>query len=118
MTRFLRVCAWALLAFIVFATISPIGLRPHDILPVDIDRAFAFMLLSIAFVVAYPRHFVLCCVLLLVSAAAMEALQLIAPGRHAQVHDVMVKMTGSIIGLVVGWALQRALPQRPTGQQR
>jgi VanZ family protein len=112
MNRYLRLCAWALLAFIVFATVSPIEFRPHDILPVDVDRALAFMLMSIAFVVAYPRHFRLCCILLLASAGVIEALQLIAPGRHAQVHDILVKMTGAEAGLVVGWVLLRLIPMR------
>ncbi len=42
--KVLRAAAWLTIAFILFITVSPIGLRPHNILPVNVDRALAFML--------------------------------------------------------------------------
>ena len=57
--KLFKILAWSTLAFIIFATVSPIGLRPHDVLPVNVDRALAFALLSCLFVVAYPRYFLI-----------------------------------------------------------
>ncbi|MCO5731045.1 VanZ family protein [Rhizobium sp. SSA_523] len=106
-SRLLKLAAWLLLAFVVFATVSPIAWRPHDVLPVNIDRALAFALLAGAFVIAYPRHFTLCAVVILCSTAVIEALQWIEPSRHARLQDVFVKAAGCCLGLGIGWFINR-----------
>lgn len=98
----LKFAPWLCLLAIVFATVSPIGWRPHDLLPVDVDRALAFLLLGALFVLAYPRHFVLCAVLVVVGAGAIELLQLLSPSRHAHVEDAVIKAFGAVAGVLVG----------------
>lgn len=103
MTRhFLKLAPWACLAAIIFVTVSPISLRPGDILPVDLDRALAFTLLGALFVFAYPRHILLCTVLLVLGAGLIETLQLLSPTRHAHWEDAAVKAVGVIAGVLIG----------------
>lgn len=107
MEKLFKILAWFTLAFIIFATVSPIGLRPHDILPVNADRALAFALLSCLFVVAYPRYFVISTIVIVLSAFAIEFLQYLEPSRHPRMHDAAIKAAGAILGLCVGWVINR-----------
>lgn len=106
--KFLKKLAWFSLAAIILVTISPINLRPTGGLPVDTGRAFAFFIMAALFVTAYPRHALLCIVLIF-CAAAIEFLQFLAPTRHARIHDVFIKSAGAAIGAFVGWAASRAI---------
>ena len=105
----IRYAAWAALAAIIFVTVSPIGLRPRDIMPVNIDRAFAFAVLTMLFVLAYPRHGLWLAVLLVAGAGALELLQVLSPTRHARVDDATIKAGGAMIGAVLAFALNMAL---------
>ncbi|CAN7510304.1 VanZ family protein [Rhizobium sp. LjRoot30] len=106
-TRLFQIAAWICLFAIIFATISPISFRPRDFLPVDVDRALAFFVMSALFVIAYPRYILACAVLLVIGAGAIELLQYLAPTRHAQAHDAMIKAIGAIAGILVGWVANR-----------
>jgi VanZ family protein len=110
----LKTVAWLSLFAIIFVTVSPIGWRPHDFLPVDLDRALAFAAMTLLFVLAYPRHFVLCSLLLIAGALAIEALQLLSPTRHAHLDDAVVKAAGAAFGAVTAWMINqiRAHPLR------
>jgi len=110
--RFFKPLAWLALAAIVFVTVSPIGLRPSDIAPVNIDRAAAFALMAFLFVVAYPRQWILCAVLLLLGAGGIEMLQFLSPTRHAHVDDALVKAGGAAFGCAMGWAVNTLLRQK------
>jgi hypothetical protein len=97
--------AWAALAAIIFVTVSPIDLRPRDILPVDVDRAFAFAALALLFVLAYPRQWLWAGVVLVLGAGAIEMLQLLSPTRHATIDDAVVKATGALCGVLAAVAI-------------
>jgi hypothetical protein len=106
MTRtILKILPWSALAFVVFATVSPIEMRPHDFLPVNVDRAGAFAVMAFLFVIAYPRHWKLCALLLLLGAGGIELLQFISPSRHANPNDALIKAAGAAIGCVAGWGI-------------
>ncbi|MGO7418181.1 VanZ family protein, partial [Rhizobium ruizarguesonis] len=64
--------AWLLLGFIIFVKISPIGERPDTVTMVDVDRAVAYLLLGLAFALAYPKQWKKVAVLLIVGAFAIE----------------------------------------------
>jgi VanZ family protein len=118
-SRILKTAAWLILAFIVFATVSPIDLRPQDVLPVNLDRALAFALLSAIFVIAYPRQFLLCAAIIVAGTAFIELLQFIQPSRHPRLHDVFVKAVGCCLGLAIGWLVNQGrlrLERRPSGR--
>ena len=99
--------AWLLLAFIVFATVSPIGLRPQTIETPNIDRGAAFLMAGLAFALAYPRQWKTVAVLLILGSVAIEYLQYLSPTRHARLHDAGVKSCGAALGLIAGWAFNR-----------
>lgn len=103
-----RLAAWACLAFIIFVTVGPIGLRPADLLPVNWDRALAFALMGALFVVAYPGYAFSCGTLIIAAAGAFELLQLLSPSRHAHFDDAVVKAAGAVLGLLTGWTVNRA----------
>ncbi|PZU25185.1 MAG: VanZ family protein [Shinella sp.] len=109
--RLCKTAAWLSLAFIVFATVSPIGLRPHDPLPVNLDRALAFCLMSGLFVLVYPRRWLMVLILTLVGAGAIETLQYLSPTRHAHMIDAMVKAGGAAAGVAFAVAFNRLRPR-------
>lgn len=103
-TKIFKLAAWLSLAAVAFATASPIGLRPHDVLPVNIDRALAFTVMAALFVMAYPRHWMIAAALLIAGAFGIELLQLLSPTRHAHLFDANVKAAGAAVGVIIGRA--------------
>jgi hypothetical protein len=119
--RTLQLAAWTALAAIVIVTISPIGWRPRDILPVDMDRALVFAAMSALFVAAYPKHWFALSILMVVGAGAIELLQLLSPTRHARLDDAVVKAVGALAGSLLAWAAniffeREWLPKRDRSQ--
>lgn len=100
--------AWAILAFIVFVTLSPIGLRPH-FENVSVERFGAFAFVGLLFGLAYPKRLWLVLFLVAGTAFVLEALQHLTPDRHGQMSDAVVKLTGSVIGVTTAWVVDRAL---------
>ena len=103
-SRIFKLAAWLALAAVIFATASPIGLRPHDMLPVNVDRALAFTVMTALFVMAYPRHWLPVAALLIAGAFGIEMLQLLSPTRHSHLFDANIKAAGAAIGVVIGRA--------------
>jgi len=108
----LRVGAWVVLAGIVFVTLSPIGLRPVTPEPANVERAAAFLLFGLLFVMAYPRRLVLVVTVIIVVAVGLELLQMLAVTRHARLSDVAFKILGGGVGLAIGAALNRLVARR------
>lgn len=106
-SRLFKISAWLVLAAIVFVTVSPIGLRPHDPLSVNLDRALAFCLMSGLFVLAYPRHWVAVLALTFFGAGAIETLQFLSPTRHAEMIDAAVKAGGAVAGVALAMLANR-----------
>lgn len=105
--KFARPLAWLLLALILFVTVSPIGLRPETVTTVDSDRGGAFVLVGLAFALAYPRQWKMVAVLLIAGAVAIEYLQYLTPTRHPRLHDAGIKAAGAALGLLAGWLINR-----------
>lgn len=105
--KFARPLAWLLLAFILFVTVSPIGLRPDTVTTVDTDRGAAYVLLGLAFALAYPKQWKLVAVLLIIGAVGIEYLQYFSLTRHPRLHDAGIKAMGAALGLVAGWVINR-----------
>ncbi|MBB4238131.1 VanZ family protein [Rhizobium esperanzae] len=105
--KYARPLAWLLLTFILFVTVSPIGLRPETVTTVDTDRAGAYVLLGLAFALAYPKQWKLVAMLLIAGSVAIEYLQYFAPTRHPRLHDAGVKAVGAALGLLAGWVINR-----------
>ena len=92
------VAGWLALAFIVFATLSPINDRPVVAAP-HFEHFAAFAFVGFAFGLAYPRRLVLIAALILISAFGLEAMQLLTPDRHGRLVDALVKAAGGLCGI-------------------
>src|SRR3979409_2520697 len=95
------VAGWLALAFIVYAPLSPIAARPV-IAGLQFEHFAAFALMGLAFGLAYPRRLFVVVAIVVGSAVALEALQLLTPDRHGRVLDALVKAAGGICGIGVG----------------
>jgi len=93
--------SWASLAFVAAATLSSLAMRPH-LFAVRIEHFGAFAVIGLLFCLAYPRQTVLVCAVVLGSATLLETLQLFTPDRHGQVSDLLFKLSGGVLGIVVG----------------
>jgi hypothetical protein len=102
------IAGWFALAFIVFATLSPIDDRPV-IASAQLEHFAAFAVLGLAFGVAYPRRVFLGATFILISAFGLEALQLLTADRHARLLDALVKAAGGVCGIGIGQLAQLAL---------
>jgi VanZ family protein len=96
--------AWALVAFIVFATLGPQSLRPHLGDP-QLERFGAYFVTAVAFVLAYPRRPWTIALTAVVLAVLLELGQLIVPGRDAGVSDAVAKAVGGLSGAAAAAAL-------------
>src|SRR5712671_3898506 len=103
--KLVGVAAWALLSFIVFATISPIQARPALPTSSAVEHLAAFSILGVLFCLAYPRKIGRVCLLVLGSAVLLEFAQLLTPDRHGRIVDAIEKMAGGAIGVVAGSAI-------------
>lgn len=106
--RISTIAGWLALAFIVFATLSPIDDRPV-IAGKQLEHFAAFAVVGLAFGLAYPRRVFLVATIILISAFGLEALQLLTPDRHARLLDAMVKAAGGVCGVGIGQLAQLAL---------
>lgn len=102
-----QLAAWMALAAVLFVTLSPLDLRPSDPLPVNFDRAAAFMLMAALFVLAYPRSWFLVGCGVVIASGGFELLQELSPTRHAHLNDAIVKAAGALIGVMLGWTANK-----------
>jgi VanZ family protein len=110
-TTLLRLFAWSLAAAVTFATLGPASYRPHSHLGQDGEHALAFVLIGLAFGLAYARHRLLTTATAVVLIGLLEILQLWAPGRHARFEDFAVDALTACAGFafaaILDWAMQR-----------
>jgi hypothetical protein len=92
---------WLALAFIVYATLSPIDARPVVARP-HFEHFAAFAVMGLAFGLAYPNRLLLVVAVVFGSAFGLEALQLLTPDRHGRFLDALVKASGGICGIGAG----------------
>jgi VanZ family protein len=97
--------AWTLLAFIAFATVSPIHDRPTLAASSSIEHLAAFAVLGVLFCVAYRRQIAFVCLVVVGSAVVLECVQLLTPDRHGRVEDALEKIAGGAAGIVIGRAI-------------
>jgi VanZ family protein len=111
MTFIPRLLAWLLAAAVTFATLGPARFRPHSNLGQNGEHALAFVLLGLAFGLAYTRSRLLTAAVAVAGIGLIEILQLWAPGRHARWEDFIVDALAACAGLAVAagadWVMQR-----------
>jgi hypothetical protein len=105
MTIILKILAWLLAAAVAFATLGPPGLRPHSYLGQDGEHALAFVLIGLAFGLAYPQRRLLTAMIAGAMTGLIEILQFWAPGRHARLSDFVVDALAACAGLALAAGL-------------
>ncbi len=109
MTIFLRLVAWGLAAAVTFATLGPARYRPHADLGQNGEHALAFLLVGLAFGLAYRRNRLLTALVAVAMTGAIQILQSLAPGRHARLSDFVVDALAACAGLAAAAALDRVV---------
>jgi len=115
--RLSAVAAWSSLAFIAYATLSPLNERPELgagflFLFSHFDHYIAYAVMGFLFGFAYPRQTCLVCILVLGSAILLELAQLLTPDRHARVSDAIRKLIGGAVGIALAYfAISFFLPK-------
>ena len=114
MTIILRLVAWGLAAAVAFANLGPAEQRPHSNLGQNGEHALAFVLLGLAFGLAYTRSRSLTAAFVIAFTGLIEILQFVAPGRHARMEDFVVDTLAASVGLVAAsaldWMIRRTRP--------
>jgi VanZ family protein len=105
----LRLFAWLLAAAVTFATLGPAKLRPHADITHDGEHAFAFVLLGLAFALAYPRQRLPAAGIAVVLIGVLELLQLFVPGRHARLEDFLVDALAALAGFALAAIIARLI---------
>jgi hypothetical protein len=112
MTIIFRIFAWLLAAAVAFATLGPPSYRPHSDFGQNGEHGLAFVLIGLAFGLAYTQRRLLTAAIAVAGIGLIEILQLWAPGRHARLSDFIVDALAACAGLVVaagvGWAAGRS----------
>lgn len=106
MNVLLRISAWILAAAVAFATLGPANLRPHSDLGQDGEHALAFVLVGLAFGLAYSKRRWSVAMIAVVLIGVLELLQFVAPGRHARLEDFVVDALTACIGFVLSAAVE------------
>ncbi|WP_245260998.1 VanZ family protein [Chelativorans sp. J32] len=101
-----------ILAIILYATLSPLNMRPRTQFPVHFEHFAAFAVLGALYAIAFPRRILLVLLAVVLAAAGLELLQLTLSDRHARFADFAVKLAGGIGGVTGTWLLLRLLNQR------
>jgi len=107
MTIMVRLSAWLLAAAVTFATLGPPRYRPHAHLGQDGEHALAFILVGLAFGLAYREQRLLAAAVAVVLTGALELAQLWVPGRHARLEDFIVDALTACVGFVAAALLDR-----------
>ena len=115
--RISLLAGWLTLAFIAFATLSPIAERPSVATP-HLEHFAAFALLGLAFALAYPSRIFLVVAIVVGAALGLEMLQLLTPDRHGRAADAFVKALGGISGISVGQTISFLLRISPARSSR
>lgn len=101
----LRIIAWLFAAAVTFATLGPAPLRPHSEMGQNSEHGLAFVLVGLAFGLAYPRRRLAVAAISVVLIGLLELMQLWAPGRHARLEDFLVDAATACIGFAIAAAI-------------
>ena len=112
MTIILRLFAWGLAAAIAFATLGPADTTAALDLGQNGEHALAFMLLGLAFGLAYRRNRWLTAAFVIAFTGLIEVLQFWAPGRHARLQDFCGRRAGGMrsalwLAAALDWTIRR-----------
>jgi VanZ family protein len=95
----LRIASWVLLAAVIVVTLVPEQYRPSTPLPLKVERALGFAVLTFVFTLGYPRRWLSILIILSLGAIGLELLQFLIPSRDPSPVDAAVKIIGACCGV-------------------
>jgi VanZ family protein len=107
--KLLVLLAWVSLGYVMFVTLSPIGLRPIATHNPAYERLVAYAILGILFGLAYRGRSFMAAGIVVGAAIALEGLQYLTPDRHGRLMDLLEKVSGGLLGVWVAIAASRYL---------
>jgi VanZ family protein len=112
--RVVQIAAWLVLAFLIYATVSPLADRPNFLASTTIQHLLAYAALTILFCEAHPQRVRLIFLLVIAGILLLETAQVFLPDRHARIRDIIEKTTGAIAGICVAktWFYARVWRKR------
>ena len=105
----LRLGAWLLAAAVTFANLGPPGTRPQPYLGQNGDHGIAFVLVGLAFGLAYSRRRWSTAAISVVMIGVLEILQLWVPGRHARIEDFVVDAVAACVGFAISAVIESTM---------
>jgi VanZ family protein len=106
MSILLKLIAWLLAAAVTFATLGPPSYRPHSPFGQAGEHALAFVLVGLAFGLAYRKNRRLTAAIAVIMIGVLELLQFVVPGRHARLEDYLVDAMSACAGLALATAVE------------
>jgi VanZ family protein len=99
--RVAPILAWVVLAFLIYATVSPLAIRPDFLASTTNQHLAAYAALTMLFCQAYPRRVRLLFLLVIAGILLLETAQVFLPDRHARIRDIVEKTMGAIGGICI-----------------
>ena len=112
LVKAVRCAAWILLIAIAVLSLVPPTLRPETGTPHIFEHAAIFAATGAAFGFGYSGRAPLTMMGLVIFAAAVEAAQLLVPGRHARLSDFVVDALACCAGVAAAVQVVRRWPNR------
>lgn len=107
MIRFLaQIAAAVVFAIIVYATLSPIQLRPQTGY-VGLEREAAFALFGAVLMLAFPDQPWAIVAAIVAIAVGLELTQRLTRDRHGKVLDAVQKIVGGMVGCALGYLISQ-----------
>jgi VanZ family protein len=112
--RVAPIVAWVVLAFLIYATVSPLASRPDFLASTTNQHLLAYAALTVLFCQAYPQRVGLLFLLVIAGILLLETAQVFLPDRHARIRDIIEKITGAIGGICIAkvWLYARVWTRR------
>lgn len=123
--RLITAFAWLAILAIAYATLTKVGfvyaiyfklspflMRPEIQTYAHVEHVVAFVVLGTLFGLAYPRHTILVCCIVLGAAALLEIAQTFTPDRHGTLIDALEKIAGGAVGIGLARSIQHFWRQR------
>lgn len=105
--RSCRIAAWPLAVGIALLHVVPAAQRPVTPMGHGLEHIGVFLLLGLVFGLGYPRRLRAVLLGLVVYCLAVEAIQLVVPGRHARLSDLLINAASALVGVALAVVLTR-----------
>lgn len=105
--RSCRITAWPLAVFIALLHVVPAAQRPVTPMGHGLEHIGIFLLLGLVFGLGYPRRLRAVLPGLVVYCLTVEAVQLVVPGRHARISDLLINAASALMGVAIAVMLVR-----------